>query len=55
MSEEKQDKFETVDLPLILLALKKAKEEKSPGVVTVHFSDNGGVISITRESKEKIK
>ena len=52
---EKQDKFDSVDLPLILAALHKARTAKAAGRVTVDFADNGGVLSVFRESKEKIK
>lgn len=50
-----QGKFEREDLPKILAALHKAKHASAPGTVTVSFAADGGVISVTRELKEKIK
>lgn len=50
-----EDKFELLDLPKILAALHKARTAKAAGRVTVDFSDNGGVLAIFREMKEKIK
>jgi len=53
--ELQHDKFEELDLPKILAALQKARMAKSAGRVTIDFADNGGVISIFREMKEKLK
>ena len=52
---EKHDKFDFQDLPLILAALHKARTAKAAGRVTVDFADNGGVIAVFREMKEKLK
>ena len=53
--EVQHDKFEELDLPKILAALQKARMAKSAGRVTIDFADNGGVIAIFREMKEKLK
>lgn len=49
------DKFEHSDLPLIYAALQKARSAKASGCVIVHFAENGGVVAIMRELKEKVK
>lgn len=49
------DKFETEDLPKILLALKAAKEAGANGSVIVHFDKHGGVLSVVRELKQAFK
>jgi len=54
-SDKPSDKFESVDLPLILAALQKARTARAAGRVTVDFADNGGVLGVFREFKEKIK
>jgi hypothetical protein len=53
--EKVDDKFETQDLPKILAAIHNARQAKSSGSVTIHFSENGGVISVLMETKKKFK
>ena len=52
---QQSDKFEEVDLPKILAALHKARTARANGRVIVEFAENGGVISVFRELKEKVK
>lgn len=54
-TEKPADKFEELDLPMILAALQRARTSKAAGRVIVEFAPNGGVLGIFRESKEKIK
>lgn len=54
MSAEK-DKFETEELPLILAALKTARDAGAAGTVTVSFSNNGGVMTVIHETKKRFK
>jgi hypothetical protein len=53
--EVQHDKFEELDLPKILAALQKARTAKSVGRVTIDFAENGGIVAIFREMKEKLK
>lgn len=53
--EKQEDKFEQVDLPKILAALHKARAAKLSGRVTVDFADNGGVLTIQLELKQRFK
>lgn len=52
---DSDQKFEEKDLPLILAAIKKARDAKASGRITIDIADNGGVISIFRELKERMK
>jgi hypothetical protein len=50
-----EDKFEMNDVPLVLAALKKAHEAKKTSRITVDIHENGGVVSVQLETKEKLK
>jgi hypothetical protein len=48
-------KVPELDLHKILATLEKARTCGAASSVTVHFTPNGGVISITQQSEWKIK
>ena len=48
-------KFKEEDLPKILTAVQEARIRKETCAVIVHFSADGGVISVVLEAKKKFK
>ena len=50
-----RDKFEEIDLPMILAALHKARAARAAGQVVVEFAATGGVIAIKRKMEENLK
>jgi len=59
MGQQSDDKFENNDLPIILLALKQARDDardhRVESEITVKISRDGGVLGIFRESKKQYK
>jgi len=49
------EKFQNLDLPLILAALHRAREAKKYSEVVVKISKDGGCVEISTTSKENLK
>jgi len=53
--DQKASKFETEDMPKIIIAIQKARTAKTSNTLVLEFADNGGLISALHTFKERVK